>query len=1474
MATAVLVAGIPVENLGAATSTREKKVTVDAANCRIPLVSSSEPIYTTGDGHFQFAYVTVNDISASNKVAVILGYDGGYLESGTLTIPDEVDAYKKYSDNLGTTSGYCAVSKNGNFLFYEEKTPSRDANGQLITRSTGEFALDENGQVKQDEDGNPIYVTEQVYDIAYLPCYYNDRAKWETLGVDEYYYLDSTGNYVKTSVSDYQPIKAAKVSYIGNQYLVAGTGSNSGTWTIGGLVEDPEQGVFRGSKAGNVVHLVVGSGLSGVGNYAFYGCSNLESITLGNGLDTIGNYAFANCINMSTINVDINAMIKTVGDHAFYNCDALSTFTMPISVERLGDSAFESCNSLKSVNLTGNGKNVALSELGYDVFKDCSSLESVVFPSNYSENDLEIGMWEGCSSLKFIEADNANLNFVNDTDGSYTFQDFKGLVSDEFYFSGLNASALHDTATNNYIAFKYNDLDLYELRVSDEAGRIATYQVDSENRLQKCDIPEGMEKVVLPENVGPYKIEVIWGSSFRNNCYLKEITIPSSVKEIQAGAFKGCHNLKIVYFSEPINLTTIGDEAFQTQDIETADHKSNCPNPQLEATPSLYFVGPIDENCAPFQYAMKEVNKLNVKDQQRSYITYSSGWPTNLIVQYDYLTGKNTLIDYPTFQDISSYTLSSFPYITQSNLYASTQAVNDYVSGNNMTDAEKEIIEAALDLELPYGIEAIADGLFSGKEANEQVNVTKTLTAHGLDEVKNYAFKGCEHFRGIYLTDRTQKIGDGAFEDCTNLTDVTIPNTVTVLGSLPFYGCKNLRYVNFLNSPYFSCPSSESSFIFALNENGDPYKVVELLQGRNNSKISAEELAGIKEIADGSFRGTNVGNVDLRSSLITRIPSKAFADTKYLNTFYFPYNWNRVDADAFQNSAVKFLDIYGEYGSIDIDAFSGTTNDDGLMTVYCEKDSTTDAYCQQKGIHVEYIAAQRFYTCSFYDYDMTLLDEQVVAGGTDAVPPTVPDRPGYIFSGWSFDYHNITKDMSFKAEYVTDENYQTVVVTFYDYDGTQLGESVRLPIGSDVTNAPSPTRSGYTFVGWSQSLINVQTDINPHALYEYNDGKYTVRFLDSDETTVLYSIQVSPGEDCILPMPPTKSGKTFVKWTPAPVKVTRDMDVIAVYEDSTGKTTEPTNNNGTVTPSTTATLYTLTVKNGLGTGSFVAGSNVVIKAQEAGTNQEFVSWTVDPSDTVITDKNVSAAIITMPAKDVTVTANFKAKSSGSGSTGTSTGTGGSSGSTGGSTSGTGTSGQAKSTGTTVVIDKNGLSNTGVVAAVVNGSSDNFTIKLKEDANASELAMRALMAEFGDDLSGVKYFPMDISLYDYTGKNMVTDTTGLSISITIPLPDSMIDYAGNNKVASVSGGKLEKLNAKFTTISGVPCITFKAEHFSPYVIYVNTQNLSAGATYDRTPKTGDGIHPKWFLSAGLACVSVFLFLKKDKRKGKVPVRVKK
>ena len=83
------------------------------------------------------------------------------------------------------------------------------------------------------------------------------------------------------------------------------------------------------------------------------------------------------------------------------------------------------------------------------------------------------------------------------------------------------------------------------------------------------------------------------------------------------------------------------------------------------------------------------------------------------------------------------------------------------------------------------------------------------------------------------------------------------------------------------------------------------------------------------------------------------------------------------------------------------------------------------------------------------------------------------------------------------------------------------------------------------------------------------------------------------------------------------------------------------------------------------------------------------------------------------------------------------------------------------------------------------------------------------------------------------------------------------------MGAVVSDQIEDLSERFTTISGIPCVSFTATHFSPYTIYVNTQNLSEGLL-DVTPKTGDPIHPKWFLSLGLACLSVILFMKRDRK----------
>ncbi len=336
------------------------------------------------------------------------------------------------------------------------------------------------------------------------------------------------------------------------------------------------------------------------------------------------------------------------------------------------------------------------------------------------------------------------------------------------------------------------------------------------------------------------------------------------------------------------------------------------------------------------------------------------------------------------------------------------------------------------------------------------------------------------------------------------------------------------------------------------------------------------------------------------------------------------------------------------------------------------------------------------------------------------------------------------------------------------------------------------------------------------------------------------------------------------RYSPAPTAAVTTTPTPTSKPGTTSNPTATSTPGGTVTPTPTPSgQFKLTVQNGTGSGTYAAGATVSITANAAPTGQVFKNWTSDSNDFNIAGSSSSVTTITMPAHDLTITANY-GSSSDSGNSSTNNN---SSNNNGGSTvddagNSVSNSGSGSGQGTTVDITKPGISNTGMASATVDGSTDNFVVKITDSAWARTAVEAALRNEYGS-LDNLSYFAMDISLYDETGTTKIEDTTGLAVTITMPIPDDLIQYAGNNQVAGVvNGDVLDKLNARFLTINGVPCVSFTATHFSPYTIYVDRSNLMSGVT-DTTPKTGDPIHPKWFLVVALGCTSAILLLKKDK-----------
>lgn len=143
------------------------------------------------------------------------------------------------------------------------------------------------------------------------------------------------------------------------------------------------------------------STLSGT-NGTFYKAKFTEVI-IGDGVTSIGDYAFWNCTSMTSITIPNS--VTRIGLCTFDNCKSLTSVTIPNSVTSIGKFAFSDCTSMK--NLTLGSK---VSSILERAFSGCSSLESVSIANNNGINFYN-GAFEECKSLKSVYYNDDLINW-------------------------------------------------------------------------------------------------------------------------------------------------------------------------------------------------------------------------------------------------------------------------------------------------------------------------------------------------------------------------------------------------------------------------------------------------------------------------------------------------------------------------------------------------------------------------------------------------------------------------------------------------------------------------------------------------------------------------------------------------------------------------------------------------------------------------------------------------------------------------------------------------------------------------------------------------------------------------------------------------------------------------------------------------------------------------------------------------------
>ena len=150
--------------------------------------------------------------------------------------------------------------------------------------------------------------------------------------------------------------------------------------------------------------IIANSGMTHIGNSAFYYCSSLTAVTIPDSVISIGAGAFTGCSSLGS--VDIPSSVTSIGNSAFGVCSSLTSVTIPDSVISIGNSTFAYCSSLTTVTIPDS-----VISIGEQAFIGCSSLGSVDIPG--SVTSIGNYAFDYCSSLTAITIPNSVTSIGN-----------------------------------------------------------------------------------------------------------------------------------------------------------------------------------------------------------------------------------------------------------------------------------------------------------------------------------------------------------------------------------------------------------------------------------------------------------------------------------------------------------------------------------------------------------------------------------------------------------------------------------------------------------------------------------------------------------------------------------------------------------------------------------------------------------------------------------------------------------------------------------------------------------------------------------------------------------------------------------------------------------------------------------------------------------------------------------------------------
>jgi len=896
--------------------------------------------------------------------------------------------------------------------------------------------------------------------------------------------------------------------------------------------------------------------------------------------------------------VEFGPNVTTINSYLFYQAAKLSSVTIGNGVTTIGDRAFqEAGTSVEEMVVTmGNG----VTSIGENAFYSCSHLKAVTLPSSLTE-------------IKNYAFQSTNLNGIiipaSVTNiGDWAFRDCYSLANIRIEDSSNALSII----AGYYSPFSAYNASIYITERNVYIGRNLTLSETS-------SVFDGITSVEFGPNV-----TTINQSMFYQATNLSSATIGSGVTTIGDQAFLGCSKLTSVNIRE--GVTRIGEQAF---------HSTGLTSVTIPAS-----VMTIGNEAFNFINALESVT---IADSE-----------TPLTLENSY---------YGAFQNGDGNGINYY-----------TRTI--YIGRNIINNRARTEFDTAVDVIIGPKVTTINESMFNGCQ-----HLRSVVIGDGVTSIGNNAFYNCGTFVGgegheeatvnkltVTMGKNVKTIGDGAFVYCSKLTSIEIPNGVTRIGvdafnnsgltsitipaSVETIGNQAFNFINSLESVTIAdgdTPLTLENTYYGAFQNGDAggtryTKKVYLGRNINNyNNRGRTEFDTVEELTVGPkvttlrpymFAGCyGLQSVDMTNATsLTSISEYAFADITGITSVKVPWltpitiNEN-VFASGAYSSAILSVPAGTKEAYAAANIWENFTNRDhwstlvtltasthgSIVTAEATASNSTEQYRQPKEDDIVYTLT------ADTGYELTALTDNDAA--VSPLPTLGEEQTRANTEGEEF----VTLNASF-----TPITYNLT----YTLNGGTATNPATYTIETTTFTLNNPTKAGYDFAGWklngvgeAMMTVTITQGSTGHLAYTatWTPTVYNIVYtMDGGTATPANPTTYTIETETFTLNNPTKTGHTFKGW-----KLNGEGDAmmkVTIAQGSTGHLA--------YTATWQINEYTITFdSNG---GSAVDpitqdyGTTVTAPDDPTKTGYDFAGWT-------------PALPATMPAEDITVTANWTVK---------------------------------------------------------------------------------------------------------------------------------------------------------------------------------------------------------------------------------------